>query len=92
MLLSDDKISHLSHIILSGLKTKGLISLKIDEGKIRKEIKRIIANQLKVGDDIDNIVRRKLTSLSRKVVEGSSEWDILYNKYYAEEENKRGRH
>jgi hypothetical protein len=91
MMLSDDKISHISHILLSGLKNKDLIVVRADEGKIRKEIKRTIVNQLKVGDDIDKTVRGKILSLTKKVVEGSPEWDILYSKYYAEEENKKGR-
>jgi hypothetical protein len=30
-------------------------------------------------------VRRKLESLKRGVLEGSSEWDVLYRKYYEEE-------
>ena len=38
---------------------------------------------------IDAIVRRKITSLSRQVPPGSREWDVLYQKYYAEESRKQ---
>lgn len=91
MMLSDDKISHLSHVLLKGLKEKRLIESSGDEGKIRAEIKRTILSELKVGEEIDAAVRRKLQSFSRKIVEGSPEWEILYRKFFREEEVKRGR-
>jgi uncharacterized protein len=91
MMLSDDKISHLAHIFLKGLLAKKLIEAAEEEGKIRAEIKRTIVSELKVGEEIDSVVRKKLQSFSKKVVEGSPEWEILYRKYFREEEIKRGR-
>jgi len=91
MMLSDDKISHLSHVILKGLSAKKLIELLAEESKIRAEIKRTIAAELKVGEGIDAAIRNKLQSYSKKIVEGSPEWEILYKKFYREEEIKRGR-
>lgn len=91
MMLSEDKISHLSHVLLRGLTEKKLVSLVEDEGKVRAEIKRTIILELKVGEDIDSVVRKKLQSFSKKMVEGSPEWEILYRKFYREEEIKRGR-
>lgn len=91
MMLSDDKISHLSHVLLKGLKEKRLIELSEDEGKIRTVIKRTILSEMKVGEEIDAAVRKKLLSFSRKIVEGSPEWEILYRKFFREEEVKRGR-
>ncbi len=91
MRLSDDKISHLSHVLLKGLIDKDAIETKAEDGKIRREIKRVIEGELKAGEEIDEAVRRKLQSLSRKLIEGSPEWEVLYQKYYAEEEVRRGR-
>ncbi|MEE9523193.1 MAG: DUF507 family protein [Thermodesulfovibrionales bacterium] len=91
MRLSDDKISHLSHVLLKGLIDKDVIETKAEDGKIRKEIKRVIEGELKAGEQLDEAVRRKLQSLSRKLIEGSPEWEVLYQKYYAEEEVRRGR-
>lgn len=91
MMLSDDKISHLSHILLSALKEKALIVTKADDSVIRKEIKKSIAAEIKAGEEIDTVVRKKLSSFSRKLTEGSSEWEILYKKFYAEESSKKGR-
>jgi hypothetical protein len=92
MMLSEDKISHLSHILLNRLYDLDLIDMDEDEeASIRREIKRTIVGELKIGEDIDQIVRKKLLTLSKKLIEGSSEWEILYKKYYREEEIKKGR-
>jgi hypothetical protein len=91
MMLSDDKITHISNLVLKGLLEKNLIKLKEDDGVVRKEIRRSIVEELKVAEEIDTIVRKKLQGTSKKVVEGSPEWEILYKKLFREEEIKRGR-
>jgi len=92
MMLSEDKISHLSHILLNRLYDLDLIDMNEDEeASIRREIKRTIVGELKIGEEIDQVVRKKLLSLSKKLIEGSSEWEVLYKKYYREEEIKKGR-
>jgi uncharacterized protein len=92
MMLSDDKISHLSHILLNKIYDLDLIEMDEDqEGAIRREIKQAIVGELKIGEEIDQIVRKKLQSFSKKLIEGSSEWEVLYSKYYREEEIKKGR-
>lgn len=90
-MLSDDKITHISNLVLKGLLEKNLIKLKEDDGIVRKEIRRSFVEELKVGEEIDQIVRKKLEKSSKKLVEGSPEWEILYKKFFREEEIKRGR-
>jgi hypothetical protein len=90
-MLSEDKISHLSHVLLKGLMERNLISVTEEEGKVRAEIKRTVISELKVGEEMDSAVRKKIQSFTKKVVEGSPEWDILYRKFFREEEIKRGR-
>ncbi|MFZ5997189.1 MAG: DUF507 family protein [Nitrospirota bacterium] len=70
---------------------KNLIILKEDDSLLRREIKRTIINELKFGEELDGVVRQKLQSLSKKPVEGSPEWDVMYKKYFEEEEIKKGR-
>ena len=92
MMLSEDKISHLSHILLNKLYDLDLIDMDEDEeAAIRRDIKRTIVGELRIGEDIDQAVRKKLLSLSKKLIEGSSEWEVLYSKYFREEEIKKGR-
>lgn len=91
MMLSDDKITHMTYVLLKGLMDKNLIILKEDDSLLRREIKRTIINELKFGEELDGVVRQKLQSLSKKPVEGSPEWDVMYKKYFEEEEIKKGR-
>ena len=91
MMLSDDKILHLSHIIFKGLVEKKLINPVVEESKVRAEIKRSLITELKIGEEIDSTVRKRLQSFSKKIFEGSPEWEIMYKKYFKEEEVKRGR-
>jgi hypothetical protein len=91
MMLSDDKISHTTHMLLKGLLENKLVAPKVEESEVRREIKKIIVNELKVGEDIDETVTKKLLSFSKKLVEGSPEWDVLYKKFYEEEAVKKGR-
>jgi len=91
MRLSDDKVSHLTHVVLKGLIEKKAIIPAEEEGAIRREMKRIIIKELKVAEDIDEKVTNKLQSYAKKIYEGSSEWEVLYHKFYEEESAKKGR-
>ena len=89
-MLSDEKISHMSHILLRQLKERGIVKLLSDDSMIRKQIKRSIVDELRLGEEIDEAVRRKLQSYTKKIVEGIPEWEVLYKKFFQEEEKKRG--
>jgi hypothetical protein len=89
-MLSDEKVSHLTHVLFKGLTDKALIELVAEDGKVRREVKRSIVSFLKVSEEIDLSVRKKLQSFSRKIIEGSPEWEVLYKKFYREEAAKRG--
>ena len=90
MRLSDDRIRHLTHVMLKGLLEKGTVNLQDEEANIRREIKKVIERELKIADDIDEKVTRKLQSYSKKIYEGSSEWEVMYSKFYDEEAAKKG--
>jgi hypothetical protein len=90
-MLSDDKVSHLSHVILDAVKKSPLIRIKSEEGKVLREIKRVLAAELAHESEIDQKVRAKLASYSRGIVEGSPEWDVLYRKTFEEEMRKHAK-
>jgi hypothetical protein len=87
--LSDERISHISHLIMNGLITGKLIEAIQPEEKMFREIKRTVTTELHEEDEVDALVRRKIQSLSRTVPEGSSEWGVLYHKYLDEEMRRR---
>ena len=89
MSLSDEKASHLSHLILNHFKDPAHARLKVEEVAVLREIKRCLAAELKVDEETDVLVRRRLASYSRPLAEGSPEWETLYRKTFEEEMRKR---
>jgi len=83
--LSEDKISHLSHVILQAVKKTPSVTMTGEEGRVLREIKRVLATELAQEAEIDRKVKTKLASYSRGIVEGSPEWDVLYRKTFEEE-------
>ena len=89
LLLSDEKQMHLAHVIVRRVKDMLQTTLVGDQAQALREVKGVIAEHMKVEEDLEQKVRRRLESYSRPVPEGSQEWDILYRKTYEEELRKR---
>jgi hypothetical protein len=89
MRLTEDRIYHLSHLILDMLMQNRNVDALQPEERVLREIKRTITDELKFEDEADAAARRTIQSLSRRVPEGSREWDVLYRKYVEEELNRR---
>ncbi len=90
MKFSEDRISHLAHLIHDGLYNDMLVEYP-DEDKTLRELKKMLNDYFRIEDEVDDVVRAKIASLKRGVFEGSREWDVLYKKYSEEEMSKRGR-
>lgn len=85
MKLSREKVLHISHLILGHLDRDDGVEYFDEPQEIRQTIVKIIMDEMRNDELIDALVRRKLESQKRGIVEGSDEWDVLYRKYYEEE-------
>jgi hypothetical protein len=85
--LSENRISHLAHLIIDGLRKDGLADFP-QERRALMETKEVLSEFFHREDQLDEAVRHKIESLSRRVPVGSREWDILYRKYYEDEIRK----
>jgi hypothetical protein len=83
--LSREKVLHISHLILAHLDRDDGVEYFDEPQEIRQTIVKIIMDEMKSDEAIDALVRKKLESQKRAIVEGSDEWDVLYRKYYEEE-------
>jgi hypothetical protein len=83
--LSREKVLHISHLILGHLDKDDGVEYFDDPQEIRQTIVRIIMDEMRNDEAIDALVRRKLESQKKGIVEGSDEWDVLYRKYFEEE-------
>lgn len=89
MILSEERRSHLVHLIVDGIWKDDLVDYT-DEEKAMRLANKAMAKFVAECEDIDTSVQHKIASLKRGVVEGSPEWDVLYSKYYQEEMQRRG--
>jgi hypothetical protein len=86
MKLSEQRISHLAHLIVDGLWRDDLLDYR-DEVEALRTAKESLSRLLSVDDEVDTRVREQLRR-QQKVV-GSREWQILYDKYFRQEMDKR---
>ena len=89
MKLSEARILYLARESLARLRDEGLAEIPNFALALR-QARELIAEWNDQGDEIDALVRRKITSIKRGIVEGSNEWTLLYRRYRDEELRKRG--
>ena len=89
MKLSEARILFLARESLARLRDEGLAEIANFPLALRQG-RELIAEWNEKGDEIDQIVRRKIISIKRGIVEGSNEWTILFRRYRDEELRKRG--
>ncbi len=90
MKLSRDKITDISHKLISAFRRSREFRLKKPENDIRLEIVKGFTELLVAEDKIDKASREKVRKQKREILEGSEEFDLLQRRYYAEELKKIG--
>jgi uncharacterized protein len=88
MRFSEGRLSYLAHQIVAILRSEGLAEIE-NERHVLAAIKQALDAQRDQESQLDELVRRKIASLSRQVPPGSREWDILYQRYLEEEHRKQ---
>jgi hypothetical protein len=83
--LSREKVVRLSHLIFNHFNHDDEIEFYAEPSEIRQEIFKLISDEMRADEAIDALVRRKIETQKRAIVEGSDEWEVLYRKYYEEE-------
>jgi len=89
MKLSEARILFLARESLTRLREEGLAEIPNFALALR-QAREVLAEWVEKGDLVDAVVRRKIASLKRGVVEDSGEWQILYRRYREEELRKKG--
>ena len=89
-MLSEDRQTHLAHIIIDGLYNDDLVEYENEDEAIR-EAKRVVAEYASHETSVDDAVRVRILGQKKGILEGSREFEILYKKYYDAEQSKRKR-
>lgn len=85
MRMSRERLFGLAERIVSDLAAvEGVVIRQIADEKVRThlrtEIFRVLEEEGRLEETVDQEVRKTLGSYSRPAPEGSSEWEVLYNK------------
>jgi hypothetical protein len=89
MKLSEARILYLARESLAKIRDEKLAEVTNFQVALR-QARELVADWNEKGDAVDAIVRRKIASIKRGIVEGGSEWNILYRRYRDEELRKKG--
>jgi uncharacterized protein len=90
MKLSRDKITDISHKLVTTLRKSRELRFKKDPNDVRLEIVRAFTELLAIEEKVDRAARDKVRSQKRDIPEGSEEYDLLQRRYYAEELKRFG--
>ena len=90
MRISREKVNHISKKIIDDLEKREDFDYKAELNEVRLEITHVLNEYFKFEDYADENARKVCASSSRKLREGTDEWDILYNKHYEEHLSKHG--
>jgi len=89
MKLSEARILFLARESLAKIREEGLAEVPNFQVALR-QARELVADWNEKGDALDAIVRRKIASIKRGIVEGGTEWNIMYRRYRDEELRKKG--
>ena len=90
MRISREKVNHISKLIVDNLAKHDDFDYKTELNDVRLTIASVMNDQLMIEHQADASARKICASYSRKLREGTDEWDILYNKHYEEHLSKYG--
>jgi hypothetical protein len=86
----DDRFSDIAHKILDELYEEDLIHYDIEEIRIKNVIFGAITSFIADNDAIEDAVYEKIKTYQRKIIPGTDDYEILFEKLYREELTKRG--
>ena len=85
MRLSEARLSYLSHAFLEVLRKEQLGQIR-NERLFLTEAKKILTDGFSLDGRLDQLARARMP---KRVVPGSREWDVLYQRYLEEEHRKQ---
>jgi hypothetical protein len=86
----DDRYNDVSHTILDELYENYLLEYEVNENQVRNIIFKAFKAFADSYDKIDDIVYEKIQKMEKEYVNGSVEYELIYERLYEEELKKRG--
>ncbi|WP_024954114.1 DUF507 family protein [Sulfurospirillum arcachonense] len=86
----EDRYSALSHKIMELLWKDNLVEYNVTENRVKNIIYGAMEKYIESFQDVEEIVAEKITHYKRKLIPGSPEYDLVFERLYEEELRKKG--
>lgn len=90
MLDKEDRYNNLAHKVLENLVNEDLINYNVSENRVKNLIFSSIMTYLKEYENLEDLVYEKISNYKRKLIPGSEEYELVFEKLYQEELRKKG--
>ena len=88
-MLSEEKIFHITHLILDGIWKDDMVEYP-NEDETMREAKKVLLKYISQLTNVGEIAKERIRSQKNAPPESSPQWEVLYKKYYEEELRKHG--
>jgi len=88
-MISDEKMTHIVHLMMDGLEKFGMVSYP-DREKATREARIAAMKFVSSFKDVEEVARQKIESQKNAPPEHSQQWQNLLQNYIEEEMRKRG--
>ncbi|WP_025270107.1 DUF507 family protein [Hippea sp. KM1] len=89
MRYSSARIRHLAKKIVKRATEEGIIEITTTEKLVINTISETMEKYFSIEDEVYNKVVEELQKRSKKLIPGSMEWKVAFNKAYEEEMSRR---
>ncbi len=86
----EDRFSDISHQIMDYLYEEDFIHFEVSDNQVKNVIFRAIEEFMKGFDEADTLAYEKIKNYKRKLIPGTEDYDIIFNRLYEEELIKKG--
>ena len=86
----EDRYNEVSHAILEMSWKNNLIEYSVSENRVKNVVYTSIESYIESFQEIEDEVAEKISHYKRKVIPGSEEYDLIFEKLYEEELRARG--
>jgi len=86
----EDRFSDISHQIMDYLYEEDFIHFEVSDNQVKNVIFNAIDAFMKGFDKADTLAYEKIKTYKRKLVPGTEDYDIIFNRLYEEELIKKG--
>ena len=86
----DDRYNEVSHLILDELYENYLLEYEVNDNQIRNVIFKAFKAFSDAYDKMDDKVYEQIQNMKKEYVQGSMEYELLYERLYEDELKRRG--